>query len=180
METISTKNKHNKGSAIYFAVLIVSIFLALSLAITSVAVKETQFSIFGRESQEAFYAADTGVECALHWDYIGYNPNSAFPSNSSGAAQNINCLNSGSFTPTIIASNSTSAISEFYIKMDPVNDNASCVRVEIRKEEISNNNFRTIIEAFGVSASDKSVSTCAAAPEQIRRVERAIRVQYGG
>ena len=54
-----------------FAVLTASVLLAIGLSIFNLTVKELVLSSSGRESQFAFYAADTGAECALYWDLKG-------------------------------------------------------------------------------------------------------------
>ena len=61
--------KHNRGFTLIFSVLISSILVALGSAIFDLVSKEIILSSAGRESQFAFYAADTGIECALYWDY---------------------------------------------------------------------------------------------------------------
>lgn len=56
------------GFTLLLAALVSSIVLALGAAIYGLAVKELQLSSLGRDSQYAFFAADTGAECALYWD----------------------------------------------------------------------------------------------------------------
>ena len=51
------------------AVLIASILLAIGYAIFNIISKDLILSSSGRESLSAFYAADSGVECALYNDY---------------------------------------------------------------------------------------------------------------
>ncbi len=51
-----------------FAVLTSSVLLAIGLSIFSLTIKELALSSSGRESQAAFYAADSGIECGLYWD----------------------------------------------------------------------------------------------------------------
>ncbi len=51
-----------------FAVLISIIVLAVGASIINIALKQVVLSGVGRESQYAFYAANTGIECALYWD----------------------------------------------------------------------------------------------------------------
>lgn len=168
-----------KGSALFFAVLLGSIVLSLGLLISSVSFKEFQFSFFGKESQTALYAADTGLECAIYWDTYAYSPTSAFPDNSAALpAQTISCLGSGSFTPTVTSANASSATTEFYLKFSS-NNNDPCVHVTVIKTLVGPN-IRTTIESRGVDESDKGASDCHAASGQLRRVERAIRVRYGG
>ena len=60
--------KTQRGFTLLLAVLISSILIALGSAIFDIVSKQIILSSAGRESQFAFFAADTGVECALYWD----------------------------------------------------------------------------------------------------------------
>jgi len=69
------KTKHEKqgilgerGFTLLLASLAASIALSLGSSIFSISSKEVQLSSIGRDSQFAFYAADTAAECALYWD----------------------------------------------------------------------------------------------------------------
>src|SRR3989338_4365174 len=77
----STRVKPQKGFTLLISVLIASILLALGFAIYNIVSKEILLSSAGRESQFAFYAADSGIECALYWDVQG----NAFATSSSVA-----------------------------------------------------------------------------------------------
>lgn len=57
-----------KGFTLMLAALAASIALTLGASIFSISSKELQLSSIGRDSQFAFYAADTAAECALYWD----------------------------------------------------------------------------------------------------------------
>lgn len=74
------KNK-KAGFSVLFASLIGSLVLSIGLAILSIALKQILLASAGRESQRAFYAADTGIECALFLDSGGGDEscNSVFP-----------------------------------------------------------------------------------------------------
>lgn len=48
-----------------------SILVSIGAAIFDIVSKQVVLSSAGRESQLAFYAADSGVECALFWDRQG-------------------------------------------------------------------------------------------------------------
>jgi hypothetical protein len=60
--------KKNKGFVLLLATLIASLLLAVGAAMFGIIKKELILSSLGRDSQFAFYAADTGAECALYWD----------------------------------------------------------------------------------------------------------------
>ena len=56
------------GFVILFAVTISSILLAIALGVANIAVKEVKFSTSAKDTNEAFLAADTGIEYALFHD----------------------------------------------------------------------------------------------------------------
>jgi hypothetical protein len=60
--------KNNKGFALLFSVLVSSLLLTIGLSIFSIALKELAISTATRQSIHAFYAADSGRECAKYWD----------------------------------------------------------------------------------------------------------------
>ena len=68
-KTYNIKNK--KGFTLLFAVLVSVLVLAIGTSMINIALKQIILSGSGRESQFAFYAANTGVECALYWDING-------------------------------------------------------------------------------------------------------------
>ncbi|MDP2649996.1 MAG: hypothetical protein Q8P16_00330, partial [bacterium] len=57
------------GFTLLLASLVGALLAALGLAMYSIASKEVVLSSLGRDSQLAFYAADTGAECTLFWDF---------------------------------------------------------------------------------------------------------------
>lgn len=82
---IIEKIKKNRGFVILFAVTIASILLSIALGVANIAYKEVKFGTSGKDTNDAFFAADTGIECALFNDKP---PSTAFAqSGSSGTAQ---------------------------------------------------------------------------------------------
>ncbi len=57
-----------RGIALYLTIIIIAIVLFVSLAISSLAYRQLRSSGIGLESQQAFYGANAGVECALYLD----------------------------------------------------------------------------------------------------------------
>lgn len=57
-----------KGFTLFIALIVSSILLAVGFSIGNIILKQLQLSTAGRESQIAFYAADSAAECALYWD----------------------------------------------------------------------------------------------------------------
>ena len=71
---------YNKGYALILSIVVSSVVLSIGLSLLNIVQKELILSATGRDSQFAFYAADSGVECALYWD-IGYIDKKMFPAN---------------------------------------------------------------------------------------------------
>lgn len=70
MKTPSAKRQaSNRGFTIFFALLVGGLALAVGIAIYDLAVRELDLSSTATQSQYAIYAADTGAECALYWDF---------------------------------------------------------------------------------------------------------------
>lgn len=70
------KTKYDRGFALLFSVLISSLLLSIGLSIFNIALKELALSTASARSVNAFYAADSGRECGIYWDYkIGEIPN---------------------------------------------------------------------------------------------------------
>ncbi|MFH1956042.1 MAG: pilus assembly PilX N-terminal domain-containing protein [Patescibacteria group bacterium] len=68
---INIKKKFSqKGFVLFMTVLIISIILVLSLSVAEIILKEMKFSTLAKESFKAFYAADSGVKCAVYWDLV--------------------------------------------------------------------------------------------------------------
>ena len=66
---VKTTGKENeRGFTLLLAALVASIVLALGTSIFGLVQKELILSSISRDSQYAFYAADSGAECALYWD----------------------------------------------------------------------------------------------------------------
>jgi Tfp pilus assembly protein PilX len=175
-----------KGFAMLFAVLVSSVLLSIGLSIFNLMLKEIALSSSGRESQFAFYAADTGIECALYWDFKASSPVMFATSSASqtGAwrdqyidANSPSCvtlsadsLKASMKSPTV---GQTSAVTRFSITIpnSVAGTNASvpyCVNVEVRKI-VSNSIVTTVIDSRGYNTCDTT---------DPNRVERALKVTY--
>lgn len=148
-----SSSKAKKGFALLYSVLIASILLAIGLAIFNITIKELLLSSLGRDSQFAFYAADTGAECALYWDFKG----NAFATSSSSS---IECA--GQIIEEM-GGEGYGIPSVFTLDLSP---EPYCSVVSVTKYELP---IRTVIESRGYNTCDTT---------NPRRVERAIRVTY--
>ncbi len=58
----------NRGFALVISVIITSVVLAVGIALIDIAYKQVLLSSSAKNSQYAFYNADSALECALYWD----------------------------------------------------------------------------------------------------------------
>src|SRR6266568_1018453 len=84
----SAKLERSRGFVLLFAVTLAAIFLSIALGATSIALKEINFGTSAIDTNNAFYAADIGTQCALMYSnsLLGSTHN-AFD----GGAHNIFC-----------------------------------------------------------------------------------------
>ena len=80
----------NRGMTLFIAVTIMGILLFISFAVVNITIKSTLLASSGRDSQFAFYAADSGLECALYWD----SQKDAFATSTSGDVLDFKCAGS--------------------------------------------------------------------------------------
>lgn len=144
------KKKNKNGFTLSYSLLVISIVLSISMAISEIVLRETVISGFGRDSLVAFFAADSGVECALYWD-VKHDYFST-----SRTSSTISC--SGS----TITFNPSSGISEFGLNFS----NGAYAKVNVDK---TTSYPLTTITANGRNSSDLS---------NPRRVERGLKVTY--
>lgn len=153
--------KTNKGFTLFIAVVISGTLLLISVAIVNLSVKEAFLTTSARESQYAFYAADTGAECAIYWDIKNPAGNSAFSTTTSST---IFCNRDSTFNPSnpVPSTVGGSTVSTFQINFLP---QPHCAKVTVTKSA----DMKTKIESLGYNTCDSS---------NPRRVERAVRVTY--
>ena len=74
------KHLPSRGFTLLISVLLVTVILSLSLSLLDVAYKQVVLSSTAKQSQYAFYTADSALECTLYWDQL--TTGSAFDSSS--------------------------------------------------------------------------------------------------
>ena len=146
-----------KGFTLFLAVVITGTLLVIAVGITALAVRQSLIAVAGRSSQIAFYAADSGLECALYWDVKNSSGVSAFDP-STGSLINCNRDASNPGNQWVVGGTSVSVFTITFLP-DP-----RCTVVTVTKQGLD-----TTIES-------KGYNTCnTTAP---RRVERAVRATY--
>jgi len=154
MKQVKNINKnftiHKNGFTLLLAVLITSIVLAISFGLSAFVIRELSISIIGRESQKAIFAADSGIECALYWDFS----QNKFATSS---LQTISCAGSN------YTVGGSGGVSTFTLNFN----NGACAVVEVNKN---------VMPYPGTRIESRGRSTCVAGSSN--RVERALRVVY--
>lgn len=149
----------NKGFTLFVAIVVTGTLLLIATAIVGVALKESAITGAARESQYAFYAADTGIECALYWDVKNSSGVSAFAT-TTGTVINCNKDAENPGNQWTVGGSYTSVIDKITFLPDPY-----CAIVTVNKSV----GGETTIESQGYNTCDET---------NPRRVERAVRVTY--
>jgi len=160
--------KNQKGFTLLLAALVASIVLALGTSIFGLVQKEIILSSIGRDSQYAFYAADTGAECALYWDvryrYFGVDepvdPVPALRCAEDDICDDAddNCTHTGEYPQTLS------------FQFEP---NGFCTNVYIRKTQ-DGETVRTVVRADGFSRNCNAVDDSGSS----RILQRSVELQY--
>ncbi len=190
--------KPEKGFTLLFSLLVSTLVLTVGASIISISLRQLVISSTGRDSQYAFYAANTGIECAMYWDLIGSTLNQTFFATSSESVQF-----SGSFfcqgidlgdilgepslpsffdedNPYFISKGPNSATTGFRLYFDGGRSSNTpmgrelpyCVDVTVEKiTDITAPSIKTetVINSRGYNTCD---------PQNPRRIERGLRVEY--
>ncbi len=167
-------NGEESGIALLFTVLLTSALLIVTIGITTIAYKEAFFSVEARDSGRAFFAADTGMECALYLDKTG-----TFPSSASGTAPVPGACQGVSISPT--ATPNPLGSLDFYQFMLPVGTNG-CATVTVDKNVVGTATSFTQISSFGYNIPPGATSIVSCIPSGTtpgrRVVTRALQTQY--
>ena len=160
------KNSNRQsGFVLLVALLTASVLLGLALSIGDILIKEDSLALAGRASHQAFYAADSGVECALYFD-IKYN------SFATSSASTINCnqdSNNQNNTFSVGGGGAGNPTSSFAMTFSPL---SACALVTVTK----NVNGSTNVTGSGFSVHDNGGSNCSST--SLNQVERVIQVSY--
>jgi len=155
------KFQSQQGFTLFIALIITATLLLISTGIVALAVREAFLTTATQNSQYAFYAADTGIECAIYWDVKNSSGFTAFATSTSAT---INCNQDASNSPKNPNPNSVGGSSQSVFNLTFL-PQPYCATVTVTKPT----NGSTKIESLGFN-------TCSSADP--RRVERAVRVTY--
>jgi hypothetical protein len=170
--------KNNRGFALIVAVILSGVAAAVTVTLTTLAYKSLVLSSTAKESQYAFYAADSALECALFWDNGSDKPNgiqgSAFKYAASPSPVTIHCpVTIDSATEiTLVGSSPDSETSEYRSGWFSVND-ARCAQIIVYKGNSSNPTTKLYANGVNKSCAEFSAST-----NSSRTVERGLKASY--
>ncbi len=167
-----TSPRDPRGITLLVAVVLSSVMLSVALSLLDISYKQVLLSSSSRQSQYAFYAADSALECALYWDQkMGAFDFSA----SSYLTSGLSCSNAGipqtitiwsapniDNAPNSSSADSTTRTTTFFISC-PGGGTAGKVTI------VKVNSGTTSLYATGYS-------TCSATDP--RRIERGLKVRY--
>ncbi len=149
-------NKSQEGFVALFTVLLTSVLLAMAVGIASIALKEIVLSSSASDGNKAFYAADSGIECALYFDR--QNP---------GFGNFGNGLRCNDHMPLMTAP----AGPEIYIFKIPFGENDElCADITVERG-LTGLSYQTRIESKGSNTPCDDLNNP-------KRVERSVRVTY--
>jgi hypothetical protein len=161
------KRNKNKGFTVLFAVIVSALVLAIGISIANITLKQIIISSSGRESQIAFYAADSGAECVMYYDLNEQAFATSSDSEDVFLLGEINCFG----TPATIdhIEDARSATSTVELKYGIGNN--FCAVVEIGKHDTNADGYsdKTIIQSRGYNTCDK---------DNPRRLERGLEIKY--
>ncbi|MES2416460.1 MAG: hypothetical protein V4504_02060 [Patescibacteria group bacterium] len=158
------KYQSQKGFALLFSVIIASIIFSITLGISNVAYKENLLTTTGKDSNNAFFSADAGIECALYIDKVANGDMKSYLNECAGFGINLPAT-----TPLVdnfdfIISNPNQSIS------------SGCAIVNIAKipDSIDPAVINTVITSHGYNSSDEP-KICLSG---FNRTERVLEVTF--
>lgn len=161
-----------KGFSLLLSIVVTSILLVISFVVSNIAYRQLVISSTNKESQYAFYAANSGVDCAIYWDLT--QGTSRFSTSTAGT---INCggtsISTGSQTVNTVPSQSSRIggggnLNPTSIFMFNVVTNKSCAIVSVTKS-YNGSTLETRISSKGYNTCDVN---------NARRVERGVEITY--
>jgi len=192
MESITLKRKFrlarklpsdyvlSRGFTMLFAVLMASVLLAVGVSIFNISLKELKISSAVRESNLAFYTADSGRECAIYWDLYALHKNGGtgdfwgFATTTKSLADKTVAsdtdLSCGSgILDFSISKSGTSATTKFTVQLGTNPEQPYCADVSVVKTVEGDGAVNTTIVSQGHNTCDLTDPTA---------VERGIQVAY--
>ncbi|KKU81659.1 MAG: hypothetical protein UY07_C0012G0018 [Parcubacteria group bacterium GW2011_GWA1_47_8] len=158
------KPSSRKGSALLMAVLISSIVLTIGLGVYLRTYKELLFANFWTQSQVAFAAADSGLECAL---YFASRPS---------APVNFNCF--GGNSQTWVPVSPVGAVPGVWVMPELTTPSGGCAKVTITKWTLGTGPGNIAGVGGIITRIESRGNNDACGSSNLRRVERGIKLEW--
>lgn len=152
-----------RGFTVLLAALVASLVLSLGISVFTVAQKQLILSSTGRNSQYAFYAADSAAECALYWDMRHQHFTTGAPTALACAGNSAIAVSVTGYVPETPTEPATGV---YRFRYEP---NGYCADLEITK---GLTHPRTLIRADGYNV------TCAQIVSSSRVLQRSVELTY--
>ncbi len=154
IKTIIRRARQSEGYTLLFAVIVSILLLSIGAFILSVSRKEFILSSSSRDSVYAFYAADSGLECAI--ENLTYLATSTFNPSAVTCGGNMSG-SSGISTPTLQLFSGNSGTTTFYMLTGSSGSTAqqtqsgvaSCATIQVGQYYDSGGGLVTIITSRG-------------------------------
>lgn len=162
---------NKKGVTLLLAVLVSSIALSVGIGIFSLLFSEIQISGSAKDSVTAFYAADSGLECAIYWELLenkGYLPSSPF---ASGSGASITC-NGTSYSGMGSCPSGSPCTGDFAPQYSDYGIN-SCAHVTVEKEDMGGGYIQTRLISGG-----ENRSQCDTSPTSLKTLQQGLEVIF--
>jgi len=174
-----SRRRGEAGFTLLLAALVASVVLALGAAIFQIAQKQLTLSSIGRDSQFAFYAADTAAECALYWDFrFGYYATSTPPTvvdpdpRCDGISMNVTTTSGNPGVPPYYPYTKSSDQMDFFQDAS-FSAGGYCAEVFVTKTfDEDTQAVQTVIHADGYNVNCEAVSTSP------RALQRSVELKY--
>lgn len=138
--------RFRSGFTLLFAMLIGSLLLAIGLSIFSIVFRELGLASITRDSSTALFAADTGAECALYWEFQERPTGGLYFDPEDGSDFSFECSDQ---PVSVVMTGQTLSTTTWAFTLPVGSVSAgkeSCAVVEVEKNRTS---FRTIIQSSG-------------------------------
>ncbi|MEK7175316.1 MAG: hypothetical protein AAB693_00720 [Patescibacteria group bacterium] len=152
--------KNQRGFVILFATTISGIILIISLGLSRIALQEIKFSTSATDTNNAFFAADTGMECGLFYG----SDKTSFPDPTP-----MNCAGENNISVSAGGIDVNPWDFSIFLNNDP---KYSCAKVRVTKTQIIDPaGTKTTITSTGYSENfyGNSTSNCGAKDNSVER-----------
>lgn len=160
-------NTGKRGFVLLIAVIFMSVMLSFGVALGALGYKQQVLASSALESQHAFYAADSALECLLYADQrqnLYEHPASEPPS-----APSLTCDNASPISSSIVSYSASSWVVTSRLSLD---SGTRCADITIYKPDPGAGTTYLFSEGYSASC------TTVASPGNARLVSRGVSAQY--